>query len=300
MTHMKVAEPLVSVTILAFNHGKYIRQAIQSVLEQTHHDLEVVVVNDGSTDNTAEVLNRIADPRVRIFHQANMGPSMAANRALSECRGKYVAIMAGDDLLPPNRIDRQLGEYLKGGSRILFAQAEFIDDEGNPSNTDRYHTNLTPAMGRAAVLRRLFEGRAPAFILTLFTEASILKGLGQYCDPALYQMQDSELLIRLAKKYEFCYLNEKLYRFRLRRGDLNLSGWDPFKLIRTRNEFYLLMRNFFDDIPADLFKEMFADLVRNPAFTTPLEYKCEQAFVWLKSPNASLRLFGVEQLYDLL
>jgi glycosyltransferase involved in cell wall biosynthesis len=297
---MSAADSLVSVTVLAFNHEKYIEPAIRSVLEQTHPNLEVIVVNDGSTDNTAEILNRIVDPRVRVFHQANQGPSVAANRALSECRGKYLAVMSGDDLLPPHRVARQLDEYRKGGSRILFAQAEFIDEDGNPTDTDRYRNNLTPAIGRARVLRRLFEGRAPAFILTLFTEAAILKGLSPYCDPALYQLQDYELLIRLAKKYDFCYLDEKLYRFRLRRGELNLSGFTPEKFIRTRNEFYLLMRNFFDDISLDFFKEIFADLVRKPDFSTPVEYLCEQAFVLLRSPTNSLRLLGAERLYELL
>lgn len=297
---MNVAESLVSVTVLAFNHGKYIGQAIQSVLDQTHRNLEVVVVNDGSTDDTADVLNRLADPRVRVFHQANLGPSVAANRALSECRGKYVAIMAGDDLLPPQRIERQLAEYLKGGSRVLFSQFDMIDEDGAPTQTNWYDSNRTPAYGRAKVLRRLFDGSAPAMILTLFSETRVLRAEQPYCNPALYQLQDYDLQIRLAKKYEFSYLNEPLYHYRMRRGHINLSGSDPLKLIRTRNEFYLLMRPFFDDIPMELFKEMFPDLVRNPAFVTEPEYKCEQAFVWLKSPIDTLRLLGVEKLYDLL
>ena len=294
------AEPCVSVTVLAFNHGKYIRRAIQSVLDQTHRDLEVVIVNDGSTDDTAEVIEGFTDPRVRAFHQTNRGPSVAANRALSECRGKYVAIMAGDDLLPPNRIERQLAEYFKGGSRILFSQVEFIDEDDNTTNTDYYKSNLTPALGRAKVLRRLFDGGAPAFILTLFTEAAILKGEEEYCDPALYQLQDYELMIRLAKKYDFCYQDEKLYRFRVRNGHVNLSGPDPEKLIRTRNELYLIVRRFFEGIFVELFKEIFPDLVRKPNFSTPVEYRCEQAFVLLKAPTSSLRLLGAERLYDLL
>jgi glycosyltransferase involved in cell wall biosynthesis len=297
---MMTAEPCVSVTVLAFNHGKYIRRTIQSVLDQTHQNLEVVIVNDGSTDDTAEVIGSFTDPRMRVFHQTNQGPSVAANRALSECRGKYIAIMAGDDLLPPNRIERQLAEYRKGGSRILFSQVEFIDEDNNSIATNYYKSNLTPAFGQAKVLRRLFDGEAPAFILTLFTETAILKGEGEYCDPALYQLQDYELMIRLAKKYDFCYQDEKLYRFRVRSGHVNLSGPDPEKLIRTRNELYLLMRDFFKGISVSLFKEIFPDLVRKPNFSTPVEYRCEQAFVLLKAPTSSVRLLGAERLYDLL
>ncbi|HEY7330706.1 MAG TPA: glycosyltransferase family A protein [Gemmataceae bacterium] len=294
------AQPLVSVTLLAYNHGKYIDQAIRSVLQQTHTDLEVVVVNDGSTDETAEILNRQTDPRVRVFHQTNQGPSMAANRALSECRGKYLAIMAGDDLLPLDRIAKQLAHYRKVGRCILFSNVEFIDEDNKLTDTDYYISNLTPANGRARVLRRLFDGNAPAFILTLFTEMQILKAEPLYCDPALYQLQDYDLMVRLAKKYDFAYQDDKLYRFRLRTGHVNLSGPDPEKLIRTTNELYLIMRSFFDGISSELFKEIFPDRVRNPNFQTPLEYLCEQAFVLLKAPTTPLRLLGAERLYDLL
>jgi glycosyltransferase involved in cell wall biosynthesis len=293
-------QPLVSVTLLAYNHGKYIDQAIESVLRQTHTDLELVVVNDGSTDETADILKRQTDPRVRVFHQTNQGPSMAANRALSECRGKYLAIMAGDDMLPPDRIAKQLAHYLKVGRCILFSKVDFIDEENKPTDTDYYVSNLTPAIGRARVLRRLFDGHAPAFILTLFTETQILKGEPLYCDPALYQLQDYDLMVRLAKKYDFAYQDDKLYRFRLRTGHVNLSGPDPEKLIRTTNELYLIMRSFFDGISGELFKEIFPDRVRNPNFGTPLEYLCEQAFVLLKAPTTPLRLLGAERLYDLL
>lgn len=297
---MSLAEPLVSVTIITYNHEKYIGQAIQSVLAQSYRDLELVVVNDGSTDRTAEIINSFSDPRMRVFHQENRGPSLTANRALAECRGRYLAVMAGDDMLPPDRVEKQLTEYLKGGSRVLFSQFDMIDEDGAPTDTDWYDSNRTPAYGRAKVLRRLFEGSAPAMILTLFTETRIIREEHQYCDPALYQLHDYDLQIRLAKKYEFHYLNDSLYHFRVRRGHLNLSGSDPFKLIRTHNEFYLLMRHFFDDVSIDLFKEIFPDLVRNRDFSTPLEYLCEQGFVWLKSPNPCLRLLGVEKLYDLL
>jgi glycosyltransferase involved in cell wall biosynthesis len=297
---MSASDPLVSVTLITYNHARYIGPAIRSVLEQTHRDLEVVVVNDGSTDGTAAVIDGISDPRLRAFHQANQGPSAAANRALAACRGRYFAMMSGDDLLPPQRIERQLAEYVMGGTRALFSQMEFIDDDGAPAATDYYQKNLTPAHGRAAVLRRLFDSSPPAFILTLFTETRVLREGKQYCMPALYQLQDYDLLIRLAKKYDFAYLNEPLYRFRVRRGHVNLSGPDPYKLIRTRNEFFLLMRDFFDDIPADLFKEMFCDRLRHPGFTSPLEYQCEQAFVWLRAGTGPLRLLGVQKLYDLL
>src|SRR5207245_5115961 len=109
---------------------------------------------------------------------------------------------------------------------------------------------------------------------------------------AVYQVQDGDRRVRLAKKYDFGVQNEKLYRFRLRKGHVNLSGPQSGKIIRTRNEFYLLMRNFFDGLSMDVFKETFCDLLSNRHFSTPIEFLCEQAFVMTQAPTATLRLVG--------
>jgi len=90
--------PLVSVIMPAFNTERWIRQAIESVLNQTLTDVEVLVVDDGSTDNTVDVVRGIRDERVRLFCQPrNCGVSAARNRALDEARGRWVAILDSDD-----------------------------------------------------------------------------------------------------------------------------------------------------------------------------------------------------------
>src|SRR2546421_9176058 len=107
------ATPLVSVSMVTYNHEKYVAEAIRSVLDQTFRDLEVVIVNDGSTDGTAARIAAFDDPRVVAVHQDNRGPSAATNRALAACRGKYVALFSGDDVCQPDRIRRQVEEYVR-------------------------------------------------------------------------------------------------------------------------------------------------------------------------------------------
>src|SRR5262249_52951798 len=133
---MSLSQPLISVTIVTYNHEKFIGEAVASVLRQTFADFEAVVVDDGSTDRTGEIIRSFSDPRIRYLHQANQGPSGATNTALAACRGKYVAFMAGDDVLHPERLRRQRETYQRGPTRLLFSGVEFIDEEGRPIPAD--------------------------------------------------------------------------------------------------------------------------------------------------------------------
>src|SRR3954468_8656214 len=94
--------PVVKVTLVTYNHEQYIADAIRSVLGQTFADIELVVVNDGSTDATAERIAPSPGPGMVDLHQDNGGPSAAANRAIAAARGKYVALFTGDDVCHPD------------------------------------------------------------------------------------------------------------------------------------------------------------------------------------------------------
>ena len=92
-------KPLVSIAVITYNHERFIRAAIESVLNQTYDNLQVVVVDDGSTDQTPDLLAAIKDARLTVLRQANRGPASAANRSLAHCTGQYAAIFSGDDVL---------------------------------------------------------------------------------------------------------------------------------------------------------------------------------------------------------
>lgn len=99
--------PLVSIITPTFNHEKYIGPCIESILRQTYQNWELVIIDDGSTDRTAEIIRGFADPRIRYVHQENQGIEALAhtyNRALSLCRGEFIAILEGDDLWPPEKL----------------------------------------------------------------------------------------------------------------------------------------------------------------------------------------------------
>src|SRR5438045_3701421 len=104
--------PTVSVSLVTYNHERFVAAAIQSILGQTFADLELVIVDDGSTDDTPRVIASFDDPRIVTIRQPNAGPGAATNRALAACRGRYVALMTGDDLSVPHRLQTQLAAYL--------------------------------------------------------------------------------------------------------------------------------------------------------------------------------------------
>ncbi|MCB0764771.1 MAG: glycosyltransferase family 2 protein [Flavobacteriales bacterium] len=112
--------PLISVIMPAYNAARFISEAIASVMDQTWTNWELIVVNDGSTDGTSTILDRMTDPRIRVLHQENQGVSRARNAALEIMRGEYVAFLDADDVLPPSSLRARL-DVLRESPSVGFA-----------------------------------------------------------------------------------------------------------------------------------------------------------------------------------
>ena len=123
------SRPLVSVVIPAYNSGRTIRATVESALDQTVGDLEVIVVDDGSQDETVPVVKAIEDPRVRLVRRPNGGAAAARNTGILEARGRWVALLDSDDLWVPDKLERQL-LVLDADPTVLAVQsgAYFVDD----------------------------------------------------------------------------------------------------------------------------------------------------------------------------
>src|SRR5690348_13326256 len=125
------AQPIVSVIITCYNHGKFLGDAIRSVLKQTYRNLEILVVDDGSTDNTAEVVLSFAD--VNYVYQANAGLSAARNKGIDKSRGSFLVFLDADDWLYPDAIRTNL-LYLQQNSRCAFVSGwhDKVNEWGYP------------------------------------------------------------------------------------------------------------------------------------------------------------------------
>jgi hypothetical protein len=157
-----------------------------------------------------------------------------------------------------------------------------------------------PPMSQAQILERFFTAGNFIHAVTAFGELRAFRAVGQY-EPLLYQLQDYELLIRLVKRYPFIFMPEVTLSWRIRGREGNLSSYTPLKSVRSVNEHYLIMRQFFTDLPPALFLKAFGDRFVYTGSRSPAEFACEQAFLYLHHPHMPLcRLLGLEKLYELL
>src|SRR5437879_205419 len=125
-----MGEPLISVVIPAYNHVCYIEQAVDSVLTQKYSRLELVVVDDGSTDGTraklAEIVRRSGDRRLRLLTQANQGAHAAINNGLLHTHGEYLSILNSDDYFQPDRLAALLDTARTRKSELVFSLVEYV------------------------------------------------------------------------------------------------------------------------------------------------------------------------------
>jgi glycosyltransferase involved in cell wall biosynthesis len=206
--------PEVSVVIPTYNSARHLEQAVGSVLAQTFQDLEVMVVDDGSTDDTAAVIGALGPP-VRYLHQPNSGVSAARNRGVSESIGRYVAFLDADDAWLPQKLAKQLGALRAAalraapGCRLCYTAFVAADSDLNP--TEVRH----PEMRDGALESLLMHGNVVgAGGSTMLCERGLFREAGGF-DPTLSQCADWDMWIRLAALTEFLYLDEPLATYRM-------------------------------------------------------------------------------------
>ncbi len=131
--------PKVSVIMPVYNAGNWLFQSVSSILAQTLTDWELIIVNDGSTDDSGYILKQFSDPRIQIYHQANQGVSSALNHALNYCKAPYVARLDADDVALPDRLQKE-ADFLDGNPDygLVGAAAEIIDSDGKTIGWHRH------------------------------------------------------------------------------------------------------------------------------------------------------------------
>lgn len=210
------AAPTVSVIIPAYNAATFIGRTLASLRAQTFRDFEAIVVDDGSNDATAEIVQAVAerDPRFRLIRQANTGVAGARNRALGEARGRYVANLDSDDLWRPQFLERTLAALDEAGPGAVFAFArtQWIDEHDRllPGTSLR----LNPTVDYRELLTRNPVGNGSAMLM----RTSTVRAIGGY-DPILVrdfgQTEDWQLLLQLSWCGAVIAVDEPLVLYRI-------------------------------------------------------------------------------------
>jgi hypothetical protein len=189
---VNAAAPDASVVIICYNHGRYLPEAIESVLAQSLENVEVLVVDDGSTDDTAEVASRY--PTVRSIRQRNQGMAAARNTGLRACRGRYVCFLDADDRLLPDAL-RMGAESLEKHVECAFVSGHhrLIDAEGRPMPTE-----VRPCV-REEHYRTLLERNYIGMHATVLFRREALERVSGF-DPSLRACDDYDSYLRIASR----------------------------------------------------------------------------------------------------
>ncbi len=202
----KKMKPTVSVIVPTFNRAELIKTSVRSVLNQTYQDFEIIIIDDGSTDDTEKVVKNLNDDRIRyIRHERNKGAPAARNTGIRSARGKYLAFQDSDDEWMPEKLERQMAIFrgavsdvgvvysgfwkVKDNKRLYFPPPQIRKKEGN------VYKNL---------LEENFVAMPSAVI-----KSECFKKAGMF-DEELPRYQDWELFIRISKHYNFAFVSKPL------------------------------------------------------------------------------------------
>ena len=215
---------MISVVIPLYNKEGQIAHTLQSVFTQTFQNFEIVIVDDGSTDNSVEEVERFDDSRIRLIHQTNAGVSAARNRGIEEARGELIAFLDADDEWKPEYLATQYGLYQKYPECNVYAcNYEFRDSEGKVTSTI---IRKLPFEGEDGILSNYFEvascSHPPLWTSAVVIKKSAIQAIGGF-PLGIKSGEDLLTWARLAVNEKFAYSRKVLSVFIETKSDMNIS-----------------------------------------------------------------------------
>jgi glycosyltransferase involved in cell wall biosynthesis len=189
--------PTMSVIVPTYNAERTIRETITSVLQQTFSDFELIVINDGSTDRTLELLNTVKDPRVKTFSYPNGGVPVARNHGLSHATGEFITFLDADDLWTPDKLELQLAtlqQHPEAG--VVYSWAYYMDEEG-----ESFHAE-NPIFFEGNVYAELLVRDFIVSGSNCLIRRQAIESVGEF-DPSIPGADDWDYWIRLALHWPF-------------------------------------------------------------------------------------------------
>lgn len=301
--------PTVSVVMPNHNGGKYLRASIESVLNQTYSDLELIIVDDASTDDSIEIINCYQDERItKVFCDKNRHVAYTANQGLQLANGKYIARMDSDDIWMPEKLEKQVA-YLETHSGIgaCFSRVHIIDDESEIA--DEKYSWLYQMFNDAA--NKTAEEWARYFFFkgnclcnpSGLARAQALDCVGRLHNIAYVPGQDFETWSRLVQKYPIHIMEEKLVYYRWTENESKISSMKERGVSAFENVHMMMRSNYLDRMETDDFIRIFKNCFVNEDSSSDIELECEKAFILLRCPKEStgdINFFGIRKIETIL
>lgn len=227
---------LVSVVTAAYNMAGYVAETIDSVLAQDYPQIESIVVDDGSTDDTPAVLARYQDdPRVRIVRQENDGQTKTKNRGVAAARGEFVAFCDADDTWQPHKLSRQIPHFADPKVGVVYSDIECIDAEGGALpyyDIPHYSGHVTAQL--------LLDNFVP--FPTAVARTDLVRRMGGF-DENLTMSIDYDLWLRISVDHDFFFVPERLANYRVWAGQMSLKEGERL------DNFFRLLDRFIERYP---------------------------------------------------
>lgn len=235
--------PKVSVLLTCYNHVRYIPQAYEGILNQTVKDVEIVAIDDGSTDGTREWLKGRQEPIKLIFNEKNLGTYASLNVALKAATGDFIAILNDDDVWAPTKLERQLGLFTKCPKvGLVHTDGKFIDGEGKLFEGEPLGFEFPKTETGNLVLGLMYANKIIASAVLVKREC--FDRLGGF-NESYFGSGDWEMWLRIAEEYDIGFVSEPLTFYRVHGGNASHKLdriWRDDEMLRewiaSRSELY--------------------------------------------------------------
>ena len=238
----------VSVVLTSYNHAKYLAEAIDSVLNQTFTDFELIIWDDASTDTSWDIISSYQDTRIRAYRNETNQIVEGVRKAISEVAiGDYIAIHHSDDVWESQKLEMQVA-FLDKNPQIaaVFSNAKIINEEGSLfSDEGHFYYNIfdQPNRNRYEWLNYFFTQGNALCHPSILIRKECYEEIGLYRS-GLVQTPDFDMWVRLCMKYEIYVLPEKLIQFRIRTNEANASGSRLDNNVRSQFEYFQVLDNY--------------------------------------------------------
>jgi glycosyltransferase involved in cell wall biosynthesis len=296
------SSPLVSIVVPTYNRGLFIAEMIESVCYQTYSNWELIIIDDGSTDNTEQIVKPYISEKIHYRRLAHVGRSYARNLGLNISKGSFIAYLDSDDLFLPTKIEKQIQWLLKNPSTaMVYTSALIIDDNGD----------YIPAVYYASASGNIYE-KVALFVPVTITLPSVMirreiqDVVGGF-DEKLDRFEDTDMWRRVARDYIIDAMSEPLIKVRTHQGN-RIEALDPAKLCSAVKKYvqkvkkddgkehrvivakgaarlFLHYRKAFLERPEwnEFSRDLLIEAYRHQPFYTTMWLIKQQAVVWFKA-----------------
>ncbi|MBD2608757.1 glycosyltransferase [Scytonema hofmannii FACHB-248] len=277
----------ISVIIPAYNCAKTIKETIESVLTQSFTDFELIVINDGSTDSSLDIVSKIKDSRIKTFSYTNVGGNVSRNRGINHAVGEFISFLDADDIWTPDKLATQLQALEENPlTKVAYSWTDYIDENGNFVHSGT-HISLNGNVYEQLLVKNFLENGSNPLI-----SKDALLAVGGF-DESLLAGQDWDMWLRLAREFNFVAVPEVqiLYRISANSLSCNLARQEK-ACLQVLNKAYSTSPESLQHLKAYSFANLYKYLTWK-ALQNPLNRQKGLAgalFLWKYVKNDSSRL----------